>query len=76
MKKLQKLSVNHAALKYSVPVTTLKDRVAGWVSLSTFASGPPSLLSRQEEADLLEHVKYTASVGYGYSHMDLQHSNR
>ena len=58
--KLQILIVNRAALNYGMPATTLKDRVAGWVSQSTYASGPESLISRQEEADLVECVKYMA----------------
>ena len=42
------LSVNRAAINFRVPVTTLRDRVAGRISFSTTSSGPESLLSRQE----------------------------
>ena len=67
------ISANRAAIRYGVPVTTLKDRISGRISLSTTSGGQYPLLSKSEEKDIADHVHYMASVGYGYSRMDLRH---
>ena len=69
----KKISANRAAISYGVPVTTLKDRISGRISLSTTSGGQYPLLSKSEEKDIVDHVHYMASVGYGYSKIDLRH---
>ena len=60
------LPVQRAANLYGVPITTLKDRVSGRVSLSTHGAGAAPLLSRSQEKELVDHLKAQAAVGYGY----------
>ena len=68
-----KISENRAAVRYGVPVTTLKDMISGRISLSTRSGGQYPLLSKSEEKDIVDHLQYMASVGYGYSRMALRH---
>lgn len=51
---------------YNVPLTTLRDRVDGMISIYTAKSGPASLLSQEEEAKLGSHIKEMAEYGYCY----------
>ena len=67
-------SVNRAAQNFGVPITTLKDRVCGQVDIAVSSSGLAPLFSRSEEGELVEHVKYMATIGYGYSRLDLRHT--
>lgn len=61
------MSVHRASVMYSVPLTTLRDRVDGRIHIDTVKSGPAPLFSQEEEAKLVEHVKKMAAYGYGYS---------
>ncbi|KAJ8300879.1 hypothetical protein KUTeg_022398 [Tegillarca granosa] len=47
------VSVESAARKCGVPVTTLKDRVRGRINIETIKSGPSSLFSLDEELNFL-----------------------
>ncbi|CAC5411721.1 unnamed protein product [Mytilus coruscus] len=49
------MAVHRASVVYSVPLTTLRDRVDGRIHIDT------------EEAKLVDHVKMMAAYGYGYS---------
>ena len=60
------IPVQRAANMFGVPVTTFKDRVHGRVSLTATRPGPHPLLSKAQEAQLVQHLKDTAAVGYGY----------
>ncbi|KAH3896201.1 hypothetical protein DPMN_020374 [Dreissena polymorpha] len=35
------------------------------------SSGPSSVLSQEEEAMFVDHLKFIASVGYGYMRMEV-----
>ena len=61
------ISVRKASILYDVPLTTLRDRVDGRVSEETVKSGHDTLLSQEEEARLVNHIKYTSEVGHGYT---------
>ena len=65
-------SVRKAAQMYGVPESTLRDRTLGLQPVpetDTFLikSGPSPVLTLGEEVELVEHVSYMASIGYGYS---------
>ena len=64
--KDDKLPVQRAANIYGVPISTLKDRVHGRVSIDATKSGPAPVLSLYQESQLVEHLKEVAYVGYGY----------
>ena len=61
------ISVRKASILYDVPLGTLRVRVHGRVSEETVKSGHDTLLSQEEEARLVNHIKYTSEVGYGYT---------
>ncbi|XP_046573288.1 MFS-type transporter clz9-like [Haliotis rubra] len=61
------VSVYKAAKIHSVPEQTLTDRVKSITSPECLSSGPGPLLSQEEEARLVSHLKLMASVGYGYT---------
>ena len=50
------LPVQRAANLYGVPITTLKDRVSGRVSLSTHGAGAAPVLTRSQK-ELVDHLK-------------------
>ena len=57
-----------AAREYSVPLTTLKDRVDNRLSFDCTKPGPEPVLSQLEEAKLVSHIKELAAEGMG-THM-------
>jgi hypothetical protein len=65
------MSVHRASVVYNVPLTTLRDRVDGMISIYTAKSGPASLLSQEEEAKLGSHIKEMAEYGYCYSRAEI-----
>lgn len=65
------VSVYRAARMYSVPESTLRDRTRGIVSLDG-TRGPDTLLSHSEEQQLVDHISYMASIGYGYTKSNIQ----
>ena len=62
--KLNKKSLRQAAREYDVPLTTLKRRVDGEVSLNA-KPGPPTVLTREEEEKLCEYCLTMCDMGYG-----------
>ena len=57
------LSVRKAALMYSIPKSTLGDRISGRV-LEGSTSGPLKYLSEQEEVELISFIMGCAEIGY------------
>lgn len=62
----QNISVYEAARIYGVPERTLRDRFSGNVALDCKV-GHETLFDFQEEKDFVEHLKYMAEIGYGYT---------
>lgn len=63
--------VFRAAREYSVPLTTLRDRVDNRVSIDCTKPGPEPVLSQLEEAKLVSHIKELAAVCYGYTRAEV-----
>ncbi|KAL3866024.1 hypothetical protein ACJMK2_043365 [Sinanodonta woodiana] len=66
-----KMPVVHAASMYSVPETTLRDRVKGRIELDTMKSGPPPLFSSTEEKLFVEYLKFLLGIGYILNRTDV-----
>ena len=62
--KSESMTLREAARAYNVPVETLRRRVAGIVSLD-YRSGPPTVLTSEEEARLAEYCVAMADMGFG-----------
>ena len=62
--KNESMSLREAAKAYNVPVETLGRRVAGVVSMDC-RSGPPTILTSEEEAHLAEYCVVMADMGFG-----------
>ena len=58
------MGTNMAARSFSVPPSTLKDRVTGRVKHGT-KSGPVPYLDESEEKELVEFLMKSAAMGYG-----------
>ena len=65
------LSIRGAARKYSLPESTLRNRVNGTVPLDTTKSGQSPLFSVEEEARLVDHLNIMGRAGYGYSRSEV-----
>ena len=65
------LSVKRAATEYSVPVTTLRDRILGNVDIGA-KIGFDTIFEHEEEK-LVGHIKYMAGIGYGYNKSGIQY---
>lgn len=65
------ISVNAAAKQYGVPLTTLRDRVDGRISIDTTRPGPPLLLAKDEEAEIVQFLHAMARYGYRYTRLEL-----
>ena len=65
------MSVYKAAKSHGVPEQTLRDRVNRRISIDTVKSGPDPVLSLEEEARLVSHIKELAEVGYGYTRSEV-----
>ena len=65
-----KMCVQKVAEQYSVPKSTLHDRVSGKVALKA-RSGRKWLLTYVEEASLVEFLVGCASIGYAKSRKDV-----
>ena len=64
-----KMNIYKAARSFNVPPQTLRDRVTGHVK----GTGGHTLLSKEEEQTLVEHVTIMSQLGYGYTHTQLRH---
>ena len=67
------MSVYRAARAYGVPESTLRDRTRGNVDVDEAQPGPKRIFTREQEQELVEHVKYMANIGYGYSKTNVQY---
>ena len=65
------MSVYKAARAYDVPESTLRDRIRGNVEVDAKV-GHDTIFSHDEEQELVGHLSYMASIGYGYSKADIQ----
>ena len=58
-----------------MPESTLRDRTRGNITLDTKV-GLETLFTESEEKLLVDHVKYMASIGYGYNKSGVQYMAR
>ena len=63
------MPVRKAAKLFNVPRTTLRDRLSGRIHIDKVTTKLP-LLSQLEEVKLVNHIKTTASYGYGYTRQE------
>ena len=66
------MSFRKAAKMYGIPKTTIHDRVAGRIALTTTRSGPPTILTPAEEDQLVNHIIKCGKVGYPLSKTDVK----
>lgn len=64
--KQESLTIRAAASKYSVPVSTLYDRVSGRITAGS-KWGKPTLLPLAKEKELINHALKRADLGIGFS---------
>ncbi|XP_053383253.1 uncharacterized protein LOC128549762 [Mercenaria mercenaria] len=64
-------AIRKVAKKYGIPESSLRHKLSGRVNPEAVRSGPPALFTQEEEARLADHLKFTASVGYGYSRSEV-----
>ena len=64
------MGVNRAAAEYSVPRTTLKDRIAGWVIHGTNIGTKP-YPNPEEEKELVDFLVTCSNAGYGKTRGDV-----
>ncbi|KAJ8303709.1 hypothetical protein KUTeg_018741 [Tegillarca granosa] len=69
--RAKEVSIYKAFKIYNIPETTLRHREAERVDIETVRSGPSTLLTLEEEAKLVQHLKYIATLGYGYTRNEL-----
>ena len=67
----ENMSVLGAARQFGVPTQTLRDRVKGTIDIDTVKSGKSPVLSAEEEALIVRHLKEMASLGYGYTRTEV-----
>lgn len=65
------LSVHGAAKQFQVPLTTLRDRVDGRISIDVVSSKPPPLFTHEQESYIVEHIKTMSEIGYGYTRAEV-----
>ena len=59
--------IKTTAREYGIPEASLRHKLSGRVDSEATRSGPSPLLSQEEEAHFVEHLKFMALCGYGYS---------
>ncbi|XP_052258629.1 uncharacterized protein LOC127863270 [Dreissena polymorpha] len=64
------MSVLRASRTYKVPENTLRDRVLGKVDPETVVMGKVPLFDEFEEAQIVNHFKAMADLGYGYTQQE------
>ena len=62
------MSVKKAARSFGVPVTTLRDRVLGYIDPINFEKD--TIFSREEESSIIEHRQARADLGYGMTNIE------
>ena len=65
------LSVRRASKECNVPITTIRDRVLDKIDAECISSGRPPLLSLDDEAKIVNHLKLVATYGYGYTRSEI-----
>lgn len=61
------IPIKTVARQYGVLHNTLRDRVKGRIDLETLMTGPGPLFTQEEEVKLVNHIKYMADLGYGFT---------
>jgi hypothetical protein len=69
--KTENVSACRASTTFGVPEQTLRDRVKGIIHVDCVTTGRSPVLSMEEEAKLVNHLKSVAHYGYGYSRMEV-----
>lgn len=57
-------TVRGTAREFGIPEASLRHKLSGRVNPEAVHSGPAPIFSQEEEALLVNHLKFTASVGY------------
>lgn len=65
------MSVYKAAIIYSVPESTLRDRTREKIPLDAHV-GYSTIFTANEEKALVDHIKYMGDIGYGYNKVAIQ----
>ena len=66
------MSEYRAAKVYSVPPTTLRDRISGRVTTDARV-GHETIFTSEEEDKLYQHITYMADIGFGYNKTTIQY---
>ncbi|XP_048244104.1 uncharacterized protein LOC125376196 [Haliotis rufescens] len=66
----ENVSGQRTAARWGVPVSTLKDRLLGNISLDTVKSGPMPLFTATQESFLASHSRVMGEIGYGYTRQE------
>ena len=69
--KKHNMSVRKAARQFAIPRQTLRNRTTGKIDADCVATGRVPVLSMEEEAKLVDHLKIMASYGYGYTRQEV-----
>ena len=64
-------AIKTAARQFGIPEASLRHKLSGRVDLEATRSGPPPMLSQEEEAHFVSHLKFMVSCGYGYSRSEV-----
>ncbi|XP_038072690.1 tigger transposable element-derived protein 1-like [Patiria miniata] len=67
----QGMPYKKASRIFSIPYSTLHDRVNGKTKLESTRSGPDPLLTQEEEQTLVTHIELMSSYGYGYTRTEV-----
>lgn len=65
------MSVHGAAKQFQVPLTTLRDRVDGQISIDVVSLKPPPLFTQEQESYIVEHIKTISEIGYEYTRAEV-----
>lgn len=68
MAKVKGISVEKVARMFGVPAKTLRDRV----DPDNCQAGADTVLTLEQEEELVKHVETMAELGYGYSNVRLK----
>ncbi|XP_041376339.1 uncharacterized protein LOC121388791 isoform X2 [Gigantopelta aegis] len=66
-----KITVKGASRQFGIPEQTLRDRALGKIDIDCVSSGCLPVLTLDEEAKIVEHLKRMASYGYGYTRQEV-----